>query len=321
MSATVRSPHDLTTALAADAEQAMDARTFLATHPLTAADSPTRRTPLIAASVVFALAVATLSVLLSKHHTPSGTEPASATSALAGTSWLLTEITGARGSVNLIADHPASIDFATDGAFIEFQASGAALVSDGLNVIDATYRTTAGSLTLRGGYETGAGAEPDLPAWRRIVKIAMDALTDDTPVQVQRHETRLVLVGSGGTLTFIEGPPANDAPLAQAYAGTPAPLSGLYRVAGGAPSLTGRLPCGSGDCVQGTIEVYRGASATGRSIAATRSDEHGRYSIELPPGVYYLRGRQIGAEVPCHSFEPVIVRANGGNADVVCIAK
>lgn len=202
---------------------------------------PNRRLALIGSIVATAAVVIALSVVVAvtrhgRGNVPAGLgtpseiatsarsrPPSSVPTTLIGSVWVLTQISGKHGSVDLAADHPSAVTSGSHGASIHLSRSGAMVSSDTVNALNGNYALDNNTLFVEAGGSTAVGRIPHQHDWVDTVVEAIAAVSGGhNPVIVGGTSEQLTLQTDGYTLTFKnDGPAPDDPPLGQ----TPTPTA------------------------------------------------------------------------------------------------
>lgn len=142
---------------------------------------------------------------------------------LEGTMWLLTQLSGIHGSVDLAKDHPAFVSGGMTGAFLHLSRSGAFGAEDTVNHWSGRFALTGDELRLTPQGETYADYAGHDP-WRiRVINAIADLASGKHPILVGGSREQLVLSTDGYTFIFRNHGPVTDDPLPQTTQPSPTP--------------------------------------------------------------------------------------------------
>jgi hypothetical protein len=132
---------------------------------------------------------------------------------LIGIVWALTQVRGATGSIDLVADHPTYVGTGPDDAWIYLDPNGRYISNDTVNTSDGSYMRTTNGLDFR--YNSTGLAGVSQNTWHAEVGAAMAAITvGEHQVTVEGAPAQLILKSGDYTLFFKNaGPPTSDFPV------------------------------------------------------------------------------------------------------------
>jgi hypothetical protein len=103
-------------------------------------------------------------------------------------------------------------------------------------------------------------------------------------------------------------------PLAVAACGTAVGTTGTIQgqlIGGGAPP-------GGNNPLAGTVVAYAGQNASGTVAARATPGPDGSYSLQLPPGTYYVTGSPSVAGRKCEGYQVEVLRGLVKIVEVLC---